>query len=361
MAVSLLSDSYYLLEALLQAEQRQGFCAPNPAVGAVLVKDHHIVSRGIHWQAGGPHAEVEAFRAVGEQVTAEHTLYVTLEPCSHHGKTPPCTEAIIRSGVGRVVYAHQDTNPVVAGRTQKKLEQAGILCDHISLPEIAAFYSAYDYWQKTQCTWFCAKLALTPEGVYAKANGDSLNITGQACRDFTHQKRLQSDAIFTTVQTVLQDDPQMNVRLLGNAVAKPVFVLDPHLEMPVQAKLWLTTASLTLLHAPEASAERMALLTEKGAHCLPVSCEQGRLNWREIARYVGSQGYYATWVEAGGRLFLSLWRSEFMREAYVYVGSSVADTGLYLPREFSHQMLSETPWVWSTQGEDWVGHTFLGV
>ena len=143
----------YLLKALELAESRRGYCWPNPAVGAVVVKDEQIIATGTHWAAGHPHAEVEALRRAGEEAKGA-TLYVTLEPCCHHGKTPPCTEAIIASKVKRVVFGFRDPN-AVASKGKEQLIAAGIDCEWVALPEIDRFYRSYAYWIEKKRPWVC--------------------------------------------------------------------------------------------------------------------------------------------------------------------------------------------------------------
>src|SRR4051812_18658128 len=138
-------DGEFLLKALELAKIRRGFCAPNPSVGAVLVLDNSIISEGYHLAPGEAHAEVNVLLQAGEQARGA-TLYVSLEPCCHTGRTPPCTEAIIRSGVSKVVYGFSDPNPVVAGKGEQQLKAAGIICEKVAVPEIDSFYESYAHW-----------------------------------------------------------------------------------------------------------------------------------------------------------------------------------------------------------------------
>ena len=215
---------HWLLETLQLAKKREGFCAPNPAVGAVVVKNNQLISAGYHYGAGHPHAEVGALDAAGDQAQGAD-LYVSLEPCCHQGRTPPCTEKIKAAGIARVFFAFLDPNPIVAGRGQAVLKDSGIACEHTPINEINDFYRAYCYWTTHKKPLVTAKLAITADGYVANADGSPLAITGEECRVFTHENRLRSDAILSNTQTIIADDPQMNVRLNNKIVKKPLYLL----------------------------------------------------------------------------------------------------------------------------------------
>jgi len=203
------SDLFYLEQALQMAQLRRGFCAPNPSVGAVIVSGETIISRGHHVAAGHPHAEVDALKKL-PTVPKDARMFVTLEPCCHYGKTPPCTNAIIEAGIKEVIYAFRDPNPIVAGKGELVLQEAGIDCRQVSHPEIDRFYQSYAYWQANKKPWVTAKLAMTLNGKIAKEKGEPIAITSPALQEVTHQLRKQADGILTTVKTILADDPQLN-------------------------------------------------------------------------------------------------------------------------------------------------------
>src|SRR5688572_12392757 len=159
----MVSPENLLRAALDEARRGRGLCAPNPAVGAVLVQKDFIVSKGYHHGAGLPHAEVEALADVREDLS-QATLYVTLEPCCHQGRTPPCTRFLIERGIKKVVYGHQDPNPVVAGKGEAELRAAGVEVTHLPLPEVERFYRSYDHWTRTGRPFVTAKLALSLDG-----------------------------------------------------------------------------------------------------------------------------------------------------------------------------------------------------
>jgi diaminohydroxyphosphoribosylaminopyrimidine deaminase/5-amino-6-(5-phosphoribosylamino)uracil reductase len=152
-----MTHEIYLKQALQLAEIRRGFCAPNPSVGAVVVKNNKVISTGFHFASGAPHAEVDALNKCGDEARGA-TIYVTLEPCCHWGKTPPCTQLLIDRGIKTVIYGLSDPNPLVAGKGHANLEAANISCEQYTVPEISAFYASYYYWHKTGLPWVTAKI-----------------------------------------------------------------------------------------------------------------------------------------------------------------------------------------------------------
>jgi diaminohydroxyphosphoribosylaminopyrimidine deaminase/5-amino-6-(5-phosphoribosylamino)uracil reductase len=227
--VSEQSDVIYLRKALELAKIHRGFCSPNPSVGAVIVRSGLVVAAGYHTAAGQAHAEIDALRKLPDGGARGATIYITLEPCCHFGRTPPCTDAIKKSGLKRVVYGYRDPNPVMSGKSEAALTTVGIICEHIHLPEINNFYSSYQHWHLTKKPFITAKIALSLDGKIAGKNSEPVRITGAALNELTHYSRKKSDAILTTSVTILQDDPQMNVRSSGQVYAKPLYILDSKL------------------------------------------------------------------------------------------------------------------------------------
>jgi diaminohydroxyphosphoribosylaminopyrimidine deaminase / 5-amino-6-(5-phosphoribosylamino)uracil reductase len=307
----------YLLKALTLAKTRQGFCAPNPAVGAVVVKDNRIVGEGYHYAAGHPHAEVEAIKQAGAQAKGA-TLYVTLEPCCHHGRTPPCTDLIIKTAINNVYYAFADPNPEVAGQGKAILEQSGIGCELINIDEVTEFYRAYQFWWQHQTPLVTAKIALSADGKIAGGKGKRLTITGGECQQFTHEQRKKHDAILTTINTIINDDPQLNVRLNKETIKKPLFILDGECRLPLSAKVWQTCESMTIFHRQDAAKDKIQALTEQGARCIGVAGDNKGLNLQNVLQIIGQDGYYALWVEAGGHCFQNLWQQHLLQRAFIY-------------------------------------------
>lgn len=286
-----IKDQQYLLHALSIAQSRRGFCAPNPAVGAVVIKDQQVIATGVHLKAGCDHAERDALNKLNDAAGA--TLYVTLEPCNHQGRTSPCTEIILDKHISRVVYGFKDPNPHVAGGGAAFLRQQGVEVSYVQLDAVDAFYQSYVHWLQTGLPFVTAKLAVSADDKIAADNGEPVQITGEACRVLTHQYRLCSDAILTTAKTVLADDPQLNVRLDEETIAKDIYVIDRQHRLSGQEKIYSTAKSVTVI-----GEENCGLLA--------------------VLKQIGSQGVHDLWVEAGGQLFCSLVQSGFVQKSLLY-------------------------------------------
>lgn len=315
-----IEHTQFLSQALSLAKLRRGFCAPNPAVGAIAVKDGRVLAEGYHWAAGYPHAEAEVLNQLGEAARGA-TLYVTLEPCCHYDKkTPPCTDAIIAHGIKEVIIGHVDPNPAVSGQGIARLQAAGIGCQLVALPEIEAFYQSYSHWLQTGLPWVTAKIALSLDGKIAGKNGEPIAITGPELKRYTHEHRKQTDAILTTVKTVICDDPQLNVRLGDERYTKPVYVLDRQLKLPLTAQLLTTASQLTLFHAADVPEKTREAYLAKGIKCIAVPIDpQQRLSLRAIFAIIGQHGRHDLWVEAGGQCFAALLQQQLLQRALVYV------------------------------------------
>ncbi|MBI4403739.1 MAG: bifunctional diaminohydroxyphosphoribosylaminopyrimidine deaminase/5-amino-6-(5-phosphoribosylamino)uracil reductase RibD [Deltaproteobacteria bacterium] len=313
-----MNDALFLKQALELADTRKGFCAPNPAVGAVVVQDGKIVSQGVHQKAGSPHAEVEALN--GLQDAENTTVYVTLEPCCHWGKTPPCTDLLIQKKVSRVVYGLMDPNPLVRGRGQASLEQAGISCQWFQLPEIEKFYRGYSHWVTHEKTpYVTAKLAVTLDGKIAGAQGERKQITGPELEKFTHEHRRRSDALLTTVETILCDDPRLDVRIDSEVLQKPLYVLDTFMRLPEKARVFDTAQSITLFHGADVPQTRLHLLEDKGVRLVPVQKEELGLNLLDVVKEIGQAGCHELWVECGGTCIWALVRKKLLGRVFIYV------------------------------------------
>ncbi len=305
-------------EALAEAAKRRGYCAPNPAVGAVLVRDGKIIAAGHHWAAGRPHAEVEVL-SNSSLDTSGTTLYVTLEPCCHWGKTPPCTKLIIERHVGRVVFGFSDPNPKVSGGGIRELREAGIDTEKLNSPEIDEFYQSYAHWTRTRRPFVTAKLAMTLDGRIAQSSGKPLAITGEAIQKFTHQQRLRTDAILTSGQTIFTDNPRFNIRLEETSEKKPVYIMDSLLKTPSHSQIFDTASSVTFFHSAEAPLASVQLLTTKGARCVAVKKEGKGLDWSSVLSQIAEDGHHDLWIEGGGTLFSSIVESNYLSRAYLYL------------------------------------------
>ncbi len=316
--LSCMTHEDHLLQALNLAALGKGHCAPNPAVGAVVVNNGQIVGQGYHRAAGTPHAEIHAIREAGA-TSQGASLYVTLEPCCHHGRTPPCTEAILAAGIRHVYFGHLDPNPHVAGKGQAWLREQGITCELLPFAAIDNFYRSYDHWTLQHTPWITAKLALSLDGKIAGPAGQPAAITRSALQIFTHQRRRHADAILTSVRTVLYDDPRLNVRLHDQIIPKKIYVLDRKLRFPSHAKLLQTATDITVFYEATSDHAALARVTDLGIRCISLPCAHNRLDLAAARFYIGRDGIHDLWVEAGGQVFTSLLHARLLNEAYLYV------------------------------------------
>jgi diaminohydroxyphosphoribosylaminopyrimidine deaminase/5-amino-6-(5-phosphoribosylamino)uracil reductase len=344
------TDRYYLSEALLLAKVQQGFCAPNPSVGALIVRDAKIIGCGYHLGVGLAHAEVAALASVPDAINA--TVYVTLEPCCHWGRTPPCTDALIKAGIKRVVYGYRDPNPLVSGKGEIALQAAGIACEYISHSDIDDFYKSYSYWQATKLPFVTAKIALSLDGRIAGAAGEPLQITGEALKKFTHDCRKTNDAILTTINTIIYDNPQLNVRYPDKVYAKPLYILDSQLAFPLTATVLTTAKSITLFHSTKASLERQQQLIAQGIRCVSLGEDKEGLILAQAIKLIGQDGHHSLWVEAGGKCFSALVREQLLQRAFIYIAPKWFGTGkIAFPADFSLDISSHQLY-WQQFGND---------
>lgn len=308
----------FMLSALAQAELFEGRCAPNPAVGAVVVKDNHVISVGAHMGPGQAHAEVLALSCLS--TTEGCCLYVTLEPCCHFGRTPPCTQKIIDMGIKKVYFAYYDPNPVVAGKGQQILIDAGIECHHFPVEAITDFYRPYQKWWNEKFPYMTIKLAITNQHEFAVNT-----LTGTKCQTKTQEERLRHDAILTSVETILSDNPQMNTRLIEPNIKKKLFVIDRQLRCPESALVFKTCHPIILFYDENVSDIKCDRLIAAGAQLVPVATKNGGLDLQACLNYIAKEGVHALWVESGWQLASAIW-SQFKVDRFIfYVAQSVAD------------------------------------
>lgn len=314
------SDEAWMARALKLAERGLNTTSPNPRVGCVLVNRGRVVGEGYHRRAGGPHAEVHALDAAGEQARGS-TAYVTLEPCSHHGRTPPCAEALIKAGVSRVVCALTDPNPEVAGRGLALLAKAGIEVKSDVLAEAAeALNMGFLKRMRHGKPWMTLKMAASLDGATAMANGESQWITGPEARADVQAGRARSCAILTGIDTVLADDPSLNVRLQDDSRQPDRVVLDTRLRMSPKARMLSLPGITWVLHGPNVDQAAAEALLEAGAQLVEVSLDEGtrRLQLPAVTLWLGQVGFNEVWVEAGATLAGSLIAERCIDELWLY-------------------------------------------
>jgi diaminohydroxyphosphoribosylaminopyrimidine deaminase/5-amino-6-(5-phosphoribosylamino)uracil reductase len=310
------ADEKWMRRALELAERGRGFVEPNPLVGAVVVRDGVLVGEGWHQRFGGPHAEVYALEAAGEAARGA-TLYVTLEPCCHHGKTPPCTDAVIRAGVGRVVAAMTDPFPHVAGRGLEWLRAAGIAVDvGVCVDESARLNAPYLTLLTRGRPYVHAKWAMSLDGKIATASGDSKWISGKESRELVHQLRGRVDGILVGAGTVRADDPLLTARPPGPRVAARI-VLSSAGTLPPGCQLLKTVREAPVIVATTAG--RGGELRAAGCEVLELPAVGDRPSVRALFAELGRRRMTNVIVEGGAGVLGSLCNEQLVDEVHVFV------------------------------------------
>lgn len=308
-----MSHETYMRQALRLAERGRGRTSPNPMVGAVIVKAGKIVGRGFHRKAGEPHAEVNAILAAGTRARGA-TLYVNLEPCCHRTKrTPPCTEAIITSGIRKVVLATRDPNPQVNGRGIKILRRAGIsIVKEILKESSITINEIYIKYITKRIPFVILKAAMTLDGKIARGNTVSQWITGEQARRMAHRLRNQVDAVLVGIRTIMVDDPRLTTRLPGKRGKDPHrIVLDSTLKIPLNARVLSQSSSATTFIATTRKAPRGKIreLHDKGAVVLVLPDQNKRVNLKSLVKELGRLGMTSLMIEGGAEVNASALQS----------------------------------------------------
>jgi diaminohydroxyphosphoribosylaminopyrimidine deaminase / 5-amino-6-(5-phosphoribosylamino)uracil reductase len=314
------ADRNHMTRALELAERGLYTTTPNPRVGCVLVRDGEVVGEGWHERAGGPHAEVVALEAAGTRAKRS-TAYVTLEPCAHHGRTPPCSEALIRAGVGAVVAALQDPNPLVAGKGLEALRAAGIET-HCGLLENEAREVNIGFLSRMTRArpWLRMKIAASLDGRTALSNGRSQWITGADARRDGHHWRARACAVLTGIGTVMEDDPQLTVRDVETPRQPVRVVVDSRLEIPAAARV---LGPGTLIAAARDDSLRRAALQARGAEIIVVPNTAGKVDLGALMAELARRGMNEVHIEAGYKLNGSLLRENLVDELVLYLSPSL--------------------------------------
>jgi diaminohydroxyphosphoribosylaminopyrimidine deaminase/5-amino-6-(5-phosphoribosylamino)uracil reductase len=320
------ADREFMRQALALAERGLYTTTPNPRVGCVVVKDGAVVGTGWHEKAGLPHAEALALNAVGPRARGA-TLYLNLEPCSHHGRTPPCADAIVAARVKRVVAAMQDPNPKVAGAGFARLRAAGIEVEHGLMEEEARELNIGFVARMTRGRpWVRMKIAASLDGRTALANGKSQWITGEAARADGHHWRARACAILTGHGTVRDDDPRLNVRGVDTPRQPLKIVVDSRFETPTSARL--LKDGRTLIAGAVNEAARIAALKGAGADTVIIPNDSGKVELFRMMEELARRELNEIHVEGGTRLNGSLLQAGVVDELLVYLAPSViGDSG----------------------------------
>jgi len=307
--MSVRSDDYWMARAVALAESGVGRTSPNPAVGCVVVRDEEVAGEGYHPGPGKPHAEVFALEAAGADARGA-TVYITLEPCSTHGRTPPCTDALISAGVARVVYGTPDPNPAHRGRGVQLLEDAGIdtarAGDETLLRSLnRGFFS----WMERGRPFVSAKVAVTMDGAVALAAGERSHLSGPSADLWIHRWRAAADAVMVGIGTVLADDPLLTARPPEGCPRQPTrVVLDSQGRLPAASQLAGTAKRVPLVVITTAAADagRLDVLQEAGAKVLRAPEREGRVDMKAALELLGKEGILEVAAECGPTLLGSL-------------------------------------------------------
>ncbi len=366
---ALTEDEQWMGEALKLARHGLGFTAPNPPVGCVIVSKGQVLGKGYHRAAGQPHAEVEAVRDAANAVEGA-TAYVTLEPCNHQGKTPPCTDLLIEKKIARVVVGTVDPNPRVNGAGLQRLRSAGISVEVLggSIAQqaaalIAPFREAIFY----QRPWITMKLAVSSDGAIAAEPGVRTAITGAGSLAMVHRLRAASDAVLVGANTVRIDDPLLNVRDVREwdyPFQQPLkIILDPQLSLSGRERVFSTENSkVWVCHLPDASNEQKKTLENVGAQCLPIAAQRDtrRLDLKSLFSALAKRDIHSVLVEPGKALFEALARENTFNELFWFVGPDALGKNSVAPDSDLLQNPKVRSWlkapgfgaVWRHIGED---------
>lgn len=319
-------DEYYMRLALTLAKNSAGRTSPNPMVGAVIVRDGEIVGCGWHKRAGTPHAEIHALNQAGNLATGA-TMYVTLEPCCHRGRTGPCAEAIIQSGIKKIVVAMQDPNPLVAGCGLARLKEAGLdVVENVLAKEAAQLNEVFIKWISTKMPFVFLKTAMTLDGKIATVTGHSQWISGHQARRRVHEMRNLCDGILVGIGTVLADNPQLTTRLPLGGKNPLRIIVDSMARTPVTAKVTQDGQAPTLIAVgPDAPSARINELMRKGKNVEILNIPYGPdgLDLRMLLSRLGEREITNIMIEGGGKINFSALKANVVDKVYWFISPKI--------------------------------------
>ncbi|WP_226678678.1 bifunctional diaminohydroxyphosphoribosylaminopyrimidine deaminase/5-amino-6-(5-phosphoribosylamino)uracil reductase RibD [Mesobacillus jeotgali] len=313
-----MKDQDYMALAINLASATEGQTSPNPQVGAVLVKDGQIIGMGAHLKAGEPHAEVHAITMAGDKAK-DATLYVTLEPCSHFGKTPPCSNLVIESGIKKVFVASVDPNPLVGGTGVKKMIEAGLDVQVGLMEEKAkALNKVFFHYISTGLPYVTLKSATSLDGKIATVTGESQWITGEEARKDVHQFRHTHDAILVGVNTVIKDNPILTTRLEAGGKNPVRVVLDSTLRTPLDSRIINDrTARTIIVTGARAEPDRIKQFTELGIEIIGLETE--KIDIDDMLKKLGDRGITSVYVEGGAEVHGSFLKEKAFQQVITYI------------------------------------------
>ncbi|MBN1552589.1 bifunctional diaminohydroxyphosphoribosylaminopyrimidine deaminase/5-amino-6-(5-phosphoribosylamino)uracil reductase RibD [bacterium] len=307
------TDTHWMRKALALARSVQGKTHPNPTVGCVIVKNNRLLGQGYHKFAGAPHAEIDALTSCGNNSASGATCYITMEPCNHFGRTPPCTDALIKSGIKRVVIALRDPNPEVTGGGIEKLKAHGIdVSVGIEEEKARKLNEAWIKWIQTGLPFVIIKIAASLDGKVATKTGDSKWITGEKSRHYVHRLRQRVSCVMIGSGTVLSDDPLLTVRKLYPKGPNPLrLIADSRLRSPLQAKIFQnqTDAKTIIATAHSSDTEKKIKLTTQGIEIIELSKSKNGIDLEELLQLLGKKHIESILVEGGPTLAMSFIQS----------------------------------------------------
>ena len=311
-------------EALRIAAYASGRTTPNPLVGAVIVKDNRIVGQGWHRKAGTEHAEIHALHQAGELAKGAD-IYVTLEPCSHYGKTPPCCQAIIKAGIKKVIVAMTDPNPLVAGNGLKELKAAGIeVVEGVCRDEAEKLNEVFLKWIVHKMPFIVVKTAMTLDGKIATVSGDSKWITNEKSRKFVHQLRDLYDGILIGIGTVLADNPTLTTRLdhLGKNPVR--IIVDSKARIPLDSIVITDKSAHTILAVTErASQEKIAALLQVGIEVIVTKEKADRVDLSDLLKILAEKNICSILVEGGSRINYSFFVEHLVDKVHCFIAPKI--------------------------------------
>lgn len=320
-----MNSEYYMQQAYEQAMKGKCFTSPNPMVGAVVVKGNKVIASGYHARCGGDHAEVVALKKAGKKSKGS-ILYVTLEPCAHHGRTPPCIDRIIKSGIAKVVIGMKDPNPLMNGKSVVLLRRAGIQVEVGCLTkELEKLNEAFIKYIQERVPFVTAKIAQTLDGKIATATGESKWITGESTREFARRRRDEYDAIMIGANTVISDDPGLNPHKKNKRLRK--IVVDSLLKTSLKAKLFdrVNPSDVIIATTKNAKTSKVKSFLNKGVTVLvaPLAEPSGRVPLSWLMRELGRMEIASLLIEGGGQLIGSALKTGVVDKMSIYMAPKI--------------------------------------
>lgn len=323
----MLEHEKYIKMAIEEAKKGEGFTSPNPLVGAVIVKDGKVIGIGYHKKCGENHAEINAFldaKEKGENVE-DADIYVTLEPCSHYGKTPPCADAIIKNKLKRVIIGCVDSNPKVAGNGIKKLKDAGIeVIVNVLEEECKKLNEVFFYYIANKRPFIVMKYAMTIDGKIATVSGKSKWITSEKTREHSHRFRNKYSAIMVGINTVIEDNPTLNCRLPNTR--NPIrIILDSSLKIDLDSNICKTAKEIkTFIATISNDGKKIKELESLGIEIIKIENDNGKVSLKDLMRILGEEkNIDSVYVEGGAALHASLLKEKLVNKALIYIAPKI--------------------------------------